>query len=52
MLTLPVYDLFKYQSKMFDGNNKRFYDAVGSGMISSLFMSIVVYPFDTAKRCM
>ena len=29
-----------------------FYSKIGVSLLSSMVMSLVVYPFDTAKRCM
>ena len=47
MITLPIYD---FARKYSDGN--KYYDQVGVSLISSVIMSLFIYPLDTAKRCM
>ncbi|CDW80725.1 adp atp translocase 3 [Stylonychia lemnae] len=57
-LTLPIYDLLKrnkvFQSKEGEINSlaSNFLQRLGPSMISSLLISMILYPMDTMKRCL
>lgn len=55
VLTLPVIDLVRDNSSKVDNGNvmiRDFFEKIGVSFFASTLMSILVYPFDTAKRCM
>ena len=55
MLTLPVIDVVRNSSSKIDGGNpmvRKFFEKIGVSFFSSIFMSSLLYPFDTVKRCM
>jgi len=49
LLALPLYDAVRNQSSSFSHFG---FDKIGVSMFTSLIMSLLVYPLDTAKRCM
>lgn len=52
-LTLPVYDTIKKHTKGDDnGFFANFNQRVGASLLSSISLSILLYPLDTVKRCM
>ena len=48
MICLPLYDAVKPYSKDLPYN----LDKIGVSFMTSVLMSLIVYPLDTAKRCM
>ena len=50
-LTLPIYSLFKTDGKS-DSFVKNMYTKIGVSFLTSVTLSFIVYPLDTAKRCM
>jgi len=56
MLTLPIYDTMRSDSVKgtmeSTGFTSNLYQKVGVSLFSSLIMSSILYPLDTAKRCM
>ena len=55
VLTLPVIDVVRNSSSKIDGGNqmvREFFEKIGVSFFSSTFMSLLLYPLDTAKRCM
>lgn len=53
LMTLPVLDLVKSNSKLIEGENKmvkEFNQKLGIALLSSLVMSTLLYPLDTVKR--
>lgn len=51
VLALPLYDAVQKQSQALSLNQYGF-DKIGVSMLTSLIMSVFLYPLDTAKRCM
>ena len=51
MLTLPLFDLIRKNSTH-DGFLGNFMQKIGISLITSSFLSLVLYPLDTVKRCM
>jgi len=51
IFTLPVLDLL-YKNSSREGYVGNFMQKIGISLIASSFLSVVLYPLDTAKRCM
>jgi hypothetical protein len=52
-ITLPVYDLLKSRKvEESSGYLSTFWDRLGPSFMSSLIISVILYPFDTVKRCL
>lgn len=55
LLTLPVLDFVRSNSKLVEGENKmvkEFNQKLGISLMASLVISSIIYPFDTIKRNM
>lgn len=53
-LTLPIYDSVKrtYSSDQGSGIVAKFNQRMGAAFISSVLISLLLYPLDTIKRCL
>ena len=51
IFTLPLLDLVRKNSSV-DGNLGNFMQKIGISLVTSSVLSMVLYPLDTAKRCM
>lgn len=54
-LTLPMIDYVRRGSTAVSGDNAHltnFFDKIGVSLCSSVIVSLLLYPFDTAKRCL
>lgn len=54
-MTLPVIDYVRSGTSKLDQSNplaRNFIEKIGVSLLSSVTLSLLLYPFDTAKRCM